>query len=125
MITIYETKSLGRWITLHRERPALSGNERLLASLRAGVDVAAVDGAAVDYFVSAGALFGRFVHACGLVSRALDVPRDSSGRSHNLFAGHAACDGGESDGDEIAHGGTLNPRGGARQLAQMRSCVNR
>ena len=76
--------------TFHRERVPLRRDERLLPGLWAGGHVASVRDAAVDYFVSAGALFGRFVHAGGLVARALDMPRVAAVGRHHFTTGHAA-----------------------------------
>ena len=76
-------------LALHGQRSALDWH--VSAALRNGArrDVAAVDGPPIDYFVSAGALFGRFVHACGLITRALDVPGARAGRGHHRRAGYA------------------------------------
>ena len=72
------------------ERVPLDGHDCLLPSLWAGGHVASVRDAAVDYFVSAGALFGRFVHAGGPVARALDMPSVAAVGRHHFTTGHAA-----------------------------------
>ena len=74
----------------HCERIPLRRDECLLPGLWAGVHVASLRDAAVDYFVSAGALFGRFVHAGGPVARALDMPSVAAVGRHHFTTGHAA-----------------------------------
>lgn len=76
-------------VAFHSQRPSACGHIGPLHRHRAGRHVASPPFAAVDYFISAGALFGRFVHACGLVTRALDVPRLAAGWRHHGTTGYA------------------------------------
>lgn len=101
---------------LHGQRAALNGHVCAPLRVRARRDVATVDGTAVDYFVSAGALFGRFVHACGLVAWALDVPGASAGRGHYGCAGNAAYEG--QAGEQKAHSPSLTGNGDSCKTAQ-------
>ena len=89
--------------TFNGHRPPMRGHEGLLTCLWTGVDVAAVDGAPVEYFVSAGALLGRFVHACGLASGALNEPGYSARGRHHLPAGNAGRNGESEQNEHSAH----------------------
>lgn len=78
--------------TLDCKSAAFGRDECLLPSLWAGGHVSSSRDAAVDYFVSAGALFGRFLHAGGLVARALDMPRTAAAGRHHFTTCHAAAE---------------------------------